>query len=202
MLKHIVIGVIGGIGSGKSTVARAFSDLGCRVIDADAIAHEILEQPVICSQLVARWGQDIFDSNRSINRAKIAELAFGSKEELDFLNGLIHPYVLDRCEQLIRIYLKAPDITGIVLDMPLLVEVGWEKRCDFLIFVQCSEAKRWARIKKNGTFKPEELKKREKYQISLDNKKQIAHYIVHNNSDKSDIAEQVAQIFSSIKGSK
>ncbi len=202
MSTQIVIGILGGIGSGKSTVASAFSDMGCMVIDADEIAHDALRQPDICFQLVSRWGKEILQLDGALNRSKIADNVFRSKEELDFLNGLIHPYVLARCDQLLEDNLNNPDKTGIVLDMPLLMEVGWEKRCNYLIFVECSDEKRRAWLQKNGKFDLNQLKKRENFQISLDKKRQIAHYIIHNNSDKSDIAEQVAQIFSSIKGSK
>jgi len=122
-------------------------------------------------------------------------------QELDFLNGLVHPRVLGRTEAVIKAYQTDSEICGIVLDMPLLVEVGWEKKCDFLVFVDCSEDKRRHRIKKNAEIDVNQLKKRENFQISLDKKKQKAHYVVNNNSDKSDMAEQIAQIFSSITGS-
>jgi dephospho-CoA kinase len=83
-----------------------------------------------------------------------------------------------------------------------LLEVGWEKKCDFLVFVDCGEEKRRRRIEKNAKIDIEQLKIRENFQISLDKKKEKAHYTVNNNSDKSDMAEQVAQIFSSMTGSK
>ena len=115
-----------------------------------------------------------------------------------FLNDLIHPEVLRKCRSLISQYKDDETITGIILDMPLLLEVGWEKKCDFLIFVACEEAERIEWALKNGKMDIEQLKKRENLQISLDKKRQIAHYRVYNNSDESDVAEQIAQIFSNI----
>lgn len=201
MSKKVVIGILGGIGSGKSTVAKAFEDIGCRVIDADAIAHETLNEPEISARLVSRWGSDVLDAKGMVNRERVAEHVFSSRQDLDFLNSLVHPLVLDRCEQLLCAHQCEPDTAGIILDMPLLIEVGWKKKCDFLIFVACPDAKRLDWMVKNAKIDVSQLKKRENFQISLDKKKQIAHYIVNNNSDKSDIAEQVAQIFSSIIGS-
>ena len=196
-----IIGILGGIGSGKSTVAACFAELGCVVIDADAIAHKILDEADISAKLIDRWGTEVLDSKGVVKRDKVAEQVFDSEEELDFLNALVHPRVLERVEVLIDTHRSDSDISGIVLDMPLLMEVGWEKKCYFLIFVNCSEEKRWERIAKNAKIDIEQLKKRENFQISLDKKKEKAHYVVSNNSDKSDMAEQIAQIFSSITGS-
>lgn len=196
-----VIGILGCIGSGKSTAASCFADLGCTIIDADSIGHEALNDPAILSKLIHRWGPELLDSGRSANRAWIAEKVFDCPEELKYLNSVIHPYVLQRCQTMIDTYQHADEVAGIVLDMPLLLEVGWEKRCDFLVFVECSDEKRRQRVSKKGEFDFEQLKKRENFQISLDKKRQEAHYSIHNNSDKSDLAEQVALIFSNIAGS-
>ena len=193
-----IIGILGGIGSGKSAVAGCFADLGCALIDADALAHEVLDDPDVLGAVVERWGSEVLDVAGRADRAKIAETVFDSPEALDFINGLIHPRVLERSAAMIEAYQADGDAAGIVLDMPLLLEVGWEKKCDFLVFVDCSEEKRAERIAKNGKIDIEQLKKRENFQISLDKKKEKAHYVINNNSDKSDMAEQVAQIFSSI----
>jgi dephospho-CoA kinase len=199
--KHI-IGILGGIGCGKSTVAACFGDLGCAVIDADAIAHRVLEEPEVLAELTDRWGSGVLDSDGAISRDQVAECVFGSQGELDFLQRLVHPRVLERAEAMIVACQADADVFGIVLDMPLLVEVGWEKKCNFLVFVDCSEKKRRERIAKNAKIDIEQLKKRENLQISLDKKKQKAHYAVNNSSDKSNMAEQVAQIFSNMTGSR
>lgn len=202
MVAKPVIGILGGIGSGKSTVAGAFAELGFVLIDADAIAHEVLNEPDAAEQLTARWGAGIVNPEGRIDRARVAAIVFDSERELEFLNRLVHPRVLDRAEEMIETFHERTKVCGIVLDIPLLLEVGWEKKCDYLVFVDCSEEKRRFRIEKKAQINVEQLKNRENFQISLDKKKLIAHYIINNNSDKSDIAEQVAQIFSSITGSK
>ena len=202
MLKKPIIGILGGIGSGKSTVAAAFRDVGCRVIDSDAIVHSLLRREDVRARLVDVIGAGILDSSGMIDRAALAQAAFGQRETLKFLMDVLHPLVLERTEALMDIYQGQTEVCGIVLDMPLLLEVGWEKKCDFLVFVDCSEEKRRQRAKKSKKIDFEQLKIRESFQISLDKKKQKAHYIVYNNSDKSDMAEQIAQIFSSMTGSK
>jgi dephospho-CoA kinase len=202
MAKKPIIGILGGIGSGKSTVAAAFGGAGGAVIDADAIVHSLLEREDVRARLIDVLGVGILNSNGLIDRSVLAKAAFGQPETLKFLTDVLHPRVLKRTETLIEVFQADPNIRGIVLDMPLLLEVGWEKKCDFLVFVDCCEEKRRRRIKKNAKIDIEQLKIRENFQISLDKKKEKAHYRINNNSDKSDMAEQVAQIFSSMTGSK
>ena len=198
MSEKPIIGILGGIGSGKSTVARLFGAHGCKVIDADVLAHEVLAKPEMITKVVERFSPEVLNDSGQINRRALAGQVFDSPEAIKFLNDLIHPGVLKKCRNLINQYQNDETVTGIVLDMPLLVEVGWEKKCDFLVFVGCQEEKKIERALKNGKMNIKQLKKREKFQISLDKKRQIAHYSVYNNSDESDIAEQIAQIFSSI----
>ncbi len=202
MKKKPAIGILGGVGCGKSTVADCFARLGCAVIDADGLAHEVLRDREVAGAVIERFGLNVLGAGGAVDRAALGRRVFGCPEDLAFLNGVIHPRVLARCEALMEHYQGDSGVAAIVLDMPLLVEVGWEKRCDFLVFVDCEEAKRAERVAKNGKIDVNELKKREKCQISLDKKKQIAHYSVHNNSDISDVAEQIAQLFSSITKGK
>ncbi|MCI0498592.1 MAG: dephospho-CoA kinase [Planctomycetales bacterium] len=195
-----MIGILGGMGSGKSTVAHCFARLGCEVIDADVIAHDVLRESDIVAKIVGKLGIDTLDPEGQIDRTKLAHRVFSRPYGLFFLNQLIHPRVLQRCQGRINALRANPDIRSIVLDMPLLLEVGWDKRCDFLVFVDCDEQKKRQRIKKNGKIDAEQIKKREKFQISLDKKKQKAHYVINNNSDESELIEQVAKIFSIITG--
>ena len=194
-----VIGILGGIGSGKSTVANEFAKLGCAVIDADKIAHALLNEPSVRDEVVGVFGGGILGAAGGIDRGKLAEAAFADAEKLSSLNTIIHPLVLERAERLIREYNGQEEVKAIVLDMPLLVEVGWHKRCDRLVFVECEPQLRAKRAKKAGLANDkEQLKIRENFQISLDNKKAIVDNTIDNNSDFSALVRQVADIFSSI----
>ncbi len=192
-----VIGILGGIGSGKSTVAAEFAKLGCKVIDADRVAHELLEEPPVREKVVRLFGQAVLDSSGKIDREKLAGAAFADHEKLVSLNRIIHPLVLQRTQLLIEQYKNQNQVKAIVLDMPLLVEVGWHKRCDKLIFVDCEKKLRLERAKKMG-FDKNQVKIRENFQISLDNKAGLADNTIENNSDFSAIAKQVTGIFSYI----
>ena len=188
---------MGGIGSGKSTVAAEFAKLGCKVIDADKIAHELLVRRTIKEQITTYFGRDVLDSKGNIDRKRLGEIVFADDDKLSLLNGLTHPHVMERVEELIEQYNRQNQVKAIVLDMPLLVEVGWNRRCDRLIFVDCEQKIRAERAKKKG-FDKNQIKIREKFQISLDNKLSFADNTVENNSDFSALVRQVADIFSDI----
>lgn len=200
--KTPIIGILGGVGSGKSTVAAEFVKLGCKAIDADKIAHQLLETEAVKSRVITSFGADILDSAGKIDRVKLAKLVFCSNEKLSVLNNILHPLVLGRVEQLISEYNHQPEVVAIVLDMPLLAEVGWEKRCDMLIFVDCKRGLRAKRAGKNGFFNKKQLETRENFQISLDNKIHIADNTIDNNSDFSVLVGQVADIFQCIVNKK
>ena len=194
-----IIGIIGGIGSGKSTVAAEFGKLGCKVIDADRIAHELLEKKSVKEKILEYFGPKILKQKGKIDRSKLAEIAFADAEKIAFLNRVIHPLVLEKTKKLIEKYKNQKKVKAIVLDMPLLVEAGWEKRCDKLIFVDCRQKIRAKRAEKMG-FNKKQLKIRENFQISLDKKAKLTDNIVENNSGFSTLVRQVAGIFSYIVG--
>jgi dephospho-CoA kinase len=198
--KKPIIGILGGVGSGKSAVAAEFAKLGCAVIDADKIAHNLLNRQDLRKKVVARFGRGILDSRGKISRRKLAGIAFAGARNLTALNKIIHPLVLQQVRELIKKAKGQKKVRAIVLDMPLLMEVGWEKRCDRLIFVKCKQKIRAKRAKKMGILDKGELKNRENFQISLDKKEGIADNTIDNNSGFSALARQVTDIFSGIMG--
>ena len=210
--KKPVIGILGGMCSGKSTAAGEFARMGCVVIDADEIAHQLLDDENIRSKIVRVFGKEVLDTKGKIRRGGLANKVFKAKvkskkeivkskgevDNLKKLMGILHPPVLEQVEELIIRHNSNPAAKAIVLDMPLLMEVGWEKRCDYIIFIDCKPFKRLERARKTGIFDADELKIRENLQISLDKKKRIADNIVDNNSDLSGLSKQITEIFSSI----
>jgi len=178
-------------------VAAEFAKLGCKIIDADNIAHDLLEENEVRKQVIALFSTEIIDLQGKIDRKKIAEIVFNNPELLLKLNNIIHPGVLQKTEELIEQYNKDNQCKAIILDMPLLVEVGWDKRFDRLIFVDCDEKTRKNRLN-NKYSEKNHIKNRENFQISLDKKKNIADNTVNNNSDFSTLVRQIAEIFSYI----
>lgn len=195
-VKKPIIGILGGICSGKTTVAAEFGKLGCGVVDADKITHEILERDEVKKRIVSAFGEEILTPARNIDHKKLAEVVFSSGRKLSKLNSIVHPLVLSRAEELIERYNLEAKVKAIVLDIPLLVEVGWHKRCQKLIFVDCKRHLRVDRAKKTGGFDENQLKIRENFQFSIDKKAAIVDNTIDNNSGFSALAGQVAEIFS------
>ena len=193
-----LIGVIGGIASGKSTVAAEFAKLGCAVISADAIVHELLKEGGVRDEIVRLFGPGVCRACGEVDRGQLAAAVFADAGRLAALNKLLHPRVLRRTEELIAQYKKRSHIKAIVLDMPLLVEVGWADRCDRLIFVDCDRKRRIERAKSEGLLSEKDIEIRENSQISLDKKAALADNTIDNNSDFSTLVRQIKEIFSDI----
>ncbi len=193
-----MIGILGGMYSGKSTVAAELAKLGCAVIDADSISHQLLEEKGVLKKIVRVFGKEILDDKGKISRPALANRVFGDPAKLAILTGILHPLIMVGVETLIKKCDSQPAVRAIALDVPLLVEVGWEKCCDHIIYVDCAPPIRLERAKNKGVFEADHLKIRENLQISLDKKKRIADNIVDNNSDLSGLSKQIAKVFSTI----
>jgi len=202
MNKKPIIGILGGIASGKSTVAEQLKVMGCAVIDADGIAKDMLQNPDVRQQIRSAFGDAVFDAAGTVDKQKLAVAIFDSPSAVQTINSIIHPRVMAKTEQLLESYQLDPAVKAVVLDVPLLMEVGWEKRCDKLIFVACDEQKRLERAAQKRLLSEKLLKKRENFQISLDNKRKISHYILSNNENLSELKKQISEIFPALISKK
>ena len=193
-----IIGVIGGIGSGKSTIARMFAELGCAVIDADALAKQALEQREVIEQLVMWWGPQVLDANGRVNRRAVAAIVFGDPPELERLESLTHPFVHAERARLRAAHEADPGVVAIVEDCPLLLEKSLEKECDAVVFVKASEAVRQRRVASTRGWSPAELALREKRQMPLDMKEKRADHVVQNDGGEAESFAHVRQVLSQI----
>lgn len=151
----IVIGLVGRIAAGKSTVARMFADHGAEVIDADALARAVFDEPAVRRAVIERFGSAVVARDGSIHRGALAKLVFGPTDEhrvaLEDLEAIVHPPVRQRIEA--RLHdIRCREASGaepvvVVLDVPLLVQAGWVSRCDHLVRVVCDDAVRTSRLK-------------------------------------------------------
>ena len=160
----IVIGLVGRIGAGKSTVARMFAALGAEVVDADAVAHEVLEEPEVRDAVVARFGAAVIDQAGRVSRAAVAARVFGATPDhasaLADLEAIVHPPVRRRIGARLAALRAAEEADGrrrvAVLDVPLLVKSGWDAACDRLVVVECAEPVRRSRLAARG-WSPEQI---------------------------------------------
>jgi dephospho-CoA kinase len=195
-----VIGILGGIGSGKSTVASLFGKLGCIVVDADAIAHELLDTEEVRDIISREFGPAAFGPDGKVSRKAIASIVFSDATKLARLTSIIHPRALERTMEVVKEARSRGSAPAVVIDAPLLVEAGWHEKCDILVFVECNIGARVARFSQRTGLDRAQMEAREKFQISLDKKAKLAYYVINNNLDLSALEGQVGSVFSKITG--
>jgi len=194
-----VIGLAGAIGAGKTAVAAAFHKLGALVIDADKIAHELLENPRIKERIARAFGPDIFENGR-ISRPALASQVFQSPEKVAKINEILHPAVIDEVGRTIASARAAGSCPAVVLDAPLIFEAGLTGLCDYIVFVDAAADARRERLASDRGWQPAEIERRQKFQDSLIYKRRQADYTVDNNGSPEHAARQVASIWEKIIG--
>ena len=194
--KPMVIGLMGGIGSGKSAVADVLRDYGCTVANADENAKAVLRDSEVRDQLVAWWGTEILDIEGLVDTKKLSAIVFQDKEARKQLENLVHPRV--RLMQEAQFNAAPAGTCGFVIDAPLLLETGLDALCDVLIFVESSREIRLSRVVQSRGWSPEELCRREDAQLPLDTKRNKADYVLVNEGELDEIRNQVKQILEDI----
>ncbi len=197
-----ILGMVGGVASGKSTVAREFARLGAVVLDADESAHRALQEPDVKAALVQRWGEEILAPDGRVDRRAVAAKVFGSgaaEGERRFLEGLVHPRVRKDLEaQMER--LAAEGVGVVVLDIPLLVEVGWQDMCDVVYFIDVPRSERLRRAQERG-WSEEDFSRREAAQASVEVKRAAADRVIRNDGSLDDLRHQVAAAWDELEAS-
>jgi dephospho-CoA kinase len=205
-----IIGITGGIGSGKSFVGRLFGELGCLVIESDAQVRAAYERPDVKAALRAWWGHEAFDVGGHVDRRAVARRVFADPAERARLEGLLHPLVRQmRDEQMAAAVDAARAGEGppaqprgnppvaFVWDTPLLFETGLSAECDALVFVDAPPDVRLERVRGRG-WDATELARRENLQWGLDRKREISEYQVTNTAGADDVRRQVRHVLSRI----
>ena len=209
VLHVIVIGIVGSPAGGKSTVARQLEAVGATWINADLLAREVLERGEIQNRLLAHFGADIASKSGQVDRAKLAAVVFGdddsSRRSLTYLEGLVHP----ETRRLIELRLdearqsEASESTTlaqpiVVLDVPLLFEVGWDRCCDQVWCVDANPALRLQRAAERG-WNEGELQRRESNQLTIEEKRRLSNVVIENNGTLDKLHETVTQLWRSVE---
>lgn len=194
-----VIGLVGGIGSGKSTVASAFADLGCVVSDSDKAGAAVLTRPEVVKELVLWWGDEILDVEGAVDRKKVAGIVFRDREQRERLEKLVHPLIHADRHALIESSRSDGGIRAVIVDAPLLFEAGVDSECDAVVFVQTPKRIRAQRVQETRGWDESELDRREKAQLGLEHKRERADHIVTNGGSLDELLPQVAQILKDIE---
>ena len=198
-----VIGIVGGVGSGKSTAARWLESWGARRFDADAVAKEVLERPDVRRAVVEAFGQGVLDTAGHIDRAELARCVFDGPDaeaRRRRLEGLIHPHVRRELEAWLAQEADR-DATPLVLDVPLLLEVGWRGLCDLVVFIDAPDHLRQARAAARG-LSPEQWRSREASQWPVARKRAEADVVIANDGDRETFRRELRAWWDRIAGSK
>ena len=187
------IALTGGIGSGKSTVAELLSERGAVLIDADAIAREIVEpgQPAL-AEIVEEFGHGMLRPGGSLDRNALAQEVFDDPARLAALNRTTHPRIADRAAELMA---AAPTDAVVVYDIALLVEQELTQGWDLILVVEAPAEQRIERLRRDRDMSPEEIKARMAAQASDEQRRQVADVVLANDGDLAQLAAAVASLW-------
>jgi dephospho-CoA kinase len=187
----LVIGLIGGIGSGKSQVAAAFARHGAHIISGDQLGQAALQQPDKIEQIVKRWGKGVLNERGDINRRCLAEIVFAQPQERKALEAITHPWIRQSIRREIESSNQDPGVRFIVLDAAVMLEAGWNELCDRLVYVEAPRALRLERLTRQRGWSEKEVAARERAQLPLTEKVSQADHVLDNSSSLEHLHRQV-----------
>jgi dephospho-CoA kinase len=201
-----VLGVLGGIASGKSAVARMLAGEGGILISADELAREVLDLPEVRERVAGRFGAGLLAPDGKVDRTALARLVFDPRQGFEArraLEGWTHPLVRDRIMDRLDAA-RAAGVPRIVLDVPLLLENdaqhGLVRLCDALVFVEADEGAREHRARAERGWPEGEVARREAAQLPLGEKRRRAQHVIPNNGSLQDLERSVAELSARLAG--
>jgi len=193
------VGLTGGIACGKSTVSRMFRDLDIPILDADPLAHELLEpgQPVY-DQVLAEFGETVLAADKSIDRAKLAPIVFGNPEKLQRLNQIIHPHIVEIVDQWFATLDQPGGAPIAIVEAALLIEAGYRPKLNCLIVVRCTPGQQLARLRERG-LNEIQAQQRIASQIPIEDKVKVADEIIDGGVSFEETSRQVRDLTTRLK---
>ena len=194
-----VIGLTGGIGTGKSTVTHMLEDLGAVVIDADKVGHQIyLPELPAWREIVEAFGQDVLHANRTINRQALGKIVFADPEALRTLNHIVHPKMFERMAGLIAEQRASGGMQAIVVEAAVLIEANWLPLADQIWVVTASEAVVIERLTKQRQLSPDQVRTRIAAQLANEERLKHAHVVIRNDGSLDEVRATVRQAWEQV----
>ncbi|MBN1586398.1 MAG: dephospho-CoA kinase [Candidatus Omnitrophica bacterium] len=191
-----VVGVTGGICSGKTSVARMMAEKGALVMDADVVAHELMQPGESVFEEVKDWlGDEVLTAGGQIDRKKVARAVFEDPDAVERLNGIVHPAVIKRILEDIERLRSGQEARVVVLDVPLLIEANMVDLVDLLVVVRADEAVQIKRSQERMGLSPEETQQRMRYQLPMEEKERLADCVIENSGNLDETKRQVDKIW-------
>ncbi|HYJ92207.1 MAG TPA: dephospho-CoA kinase [Pyrinomonadaceae bacterium] len=194
------VGLTGSIAVGKSFVCDIFRELGCHVLDADKTARKVVEPGTQgLAKIVEAFGAEVLRPSGELDRGKVGAIVFSNEEKRQLLNSIVHPLVIEEQDKWLRDREQAdPDGIAIV-DAALMIESGGYKRLEKLVVVWCQPAVQLDRLIKRENLSPEEASRRVAAQMSQDEKKKFADYLIDTTGGFEETRRQTTEIFEQLK---
>jgi len=194
------VGLTGGLACGKTFVGQAMAALGCHLIEADQLGHEILlPGGEAYADVVREFGQAILNADGTIDRKRLAAEVFGKPERLAALNRLVHPHVFARERILIDGYAKSDPRGIVVVEAAILIETGNYKNFDRLILVECDEEQQIERAIRRDHTDREEVQSRLRRQMPLAEKRKFAQYVIDTSGSKEETLRRVREVYDALR---
>ncbi len=198
----LLLGLTGGIASGKSTVSKMLTDLGWHVIDADEIAKKVVEPGTPgLKVLIKEFGKEILSNDGQLDRKALGKIIFSNPSLRNRLNQGLHPLILNKIKDKVEYLEKNSSHRMVVIDAPLLMETGLDKTTDYNIVVSLDKNMQLERLMKRDKLELEEAEKRINSQMPLPEKLKRADFIIDNSGSISETASQVRRLYQEIKSS-
>ncbi len=194
------VGLTGGLACGKTFVGQALVALGCHLIEADQLGHEVLlPGGEAYADVVREFGPAILNPDGSIDRKRLAAEVFGRPERLAALNRLVHPHVFARERKLIDQYAETDPHGIVVVEAAILIETGNYKNFDRLILVECDEGQQVERAIKRDHAEREEVQSRLRRQMPLAEKRKFAQYVIDTSGSKEETLRHVREVYDALR---
>jgi dephospho-CoA kinase len=194
--KFLLVGLTGGIATGKSTVSALLRQLGCEIIDADLLAREVVEpgQPAL-AQIVTEFGRDVVTAAGALDRKKLGAIVFANPERRRRLEAITHPAIRDRFQARLDELAERGFVGLVVFDAAVMIEGGNYKNLDRLVVVVTDEPTQLARLHGRDGTDDAENRRKVASQMPLAEKAKLAEYVIDNSGDREATAEQVRRVF-------
>lgn len=190
------MGLTGGLGSGKSTASKFFKSLGAFILDADNSAKNLIEtNKEVKEELIKEFGTDIMNANSSIDKKKLARVAFQDEDHQQRLNYVVHPHIHNAIDKSYKEILDQNNHKLFIVDAALIYESGYDAHLDYVIVVTAQLKHRMERALNRNTLTREEILKRIDFQWPEEDKISLADFVIHNDGTESDLNNQIIELF-------
>ncbi len=196
----LIVGLTGGVASGKTAVSEVLREEGAYVIDADQIARELVQphRPAWI-EIVRSFGKEILQEDESIDRKKLAERVFVDSDQRKLLNQILHPLITGEIDRKIREIRQQDPEAIVAVDAPLLVEVGYHRRVDKLMVVTSTQTEQIERVKVRDGKSSEEAMRIIASQMPVEEKIKLADFVIRNEGSLAEVREKAKEVFQELK---